>query len=194
MRGRESGMPEEDLWQTFFDVDCIIQQMDCAKNGTEHIVEFGSGYGTFTLSAARRTSGLVQALDIDPKLVALVRQKAVDAGLSNIRSEARDFVEQGTGLPSNSQDHAMIFNLLHLENPVQLLKEAWRVLKPGGVVSIIHWKVDSSTPRGPSMDIRPRPEQCRTWAEEVGFVFVRDQDLSQCCRYHFGVILERPMR
>ena len=89
MRGRESEMPEEDLWHTFFDAECIVEKMGCAKVRTEHIVEFGSGYGTFTLPAARRTNGIVRALDIDPKLVVLVQQKAVDAGLLNIRPEAR---------------------------------------------------------------------------------------------------------
>ncbi len=194
MKGRESGMPEESLWQTFFDAECIVGKMECARENNENIVEFGSGYGTFTLPAARRTSGVVHALEIEPDLVILVERKARAAQLSNIRAEARDFVAKGTGLPSGSQDHAMVFNLLHLENPVQLLKEAWRVLRPGGVVSIIHWKVDPATPRGPSMDIRPGPGQCRSWAEEAGFAFVRDQDLSECCPYHFGLLLKRPER
>jgi predicted methyltransferase len=124
--------------------------------------------------------------------VARVRRRAGDAGLSNVRAEVRDFVGQGTGRPSQSVDHAMVYNLLHLEEPVRLLKEAYRILRPGGVVSIIHWKHDASTPRGPSMSIRPRPAQCRSWAEAAGFVFMRDQDLSACCEYHYGLLLRRP--
>jgi SAM-dependent methyltransferase len=194
MKGRESGMPEESSWHAFFDADCIVQKLECAKEKRENIVEFGSGYGTFTFPVARRTSGVVQALDIEPDLIAMVRRKAAEARLSNIRAELRDFVMLGTGLPEASQDHAMIYNLLHIEEPVGLLKEAFRVLKPDGLISIIHWKVDSSTPRGPSMNIRPRPEQCRSWAEDAGFVFIRNQDLSECCSYHFGLLLKRPGR
>jgi SAM-dependent methyltransferase len=192
MKGRESGMPEESYWQSFYDADCIVAKLDCAKNTTESIAEFGSGYGTFTFPAARRTSGVVHAFDIEPELVALVKQRAREAGLPNVRAEVRDFVAQGTGLAAGSVDHAMVFNLLHLESPVRLLREAYRVLKPGGVLSIIHWKHDASTPRGPSMDIRPRPEQCRAWAEAAGFQFARDQDLSECCQYHYGLLLVRP--
>jgi SAM-dependent methyltransferase len=192
MKGRESGMPEENSWDAFFDADCILEKLECAKEKKESIVEFGSGYGTFTLPAARRTSGIVHALDIEPDLVALVQRKARDAGLTNVRAEARDFVVQGTGLPPESMDHAMVFNLLHIEKPVALLREAYWVLKPGGIVSIIHWKHDPSTPRGPSMSIRPRPEQCRSWAEAAGFVFLREQDLSECCEYHYGLLLIRP--
>lgn len=192
MKGRESGMPEEACWQTFYDADCIVEKLECATEKNETVVEFGSGYGTFTFPVARHTSGIVHAFDIEPDLVALVQRKARDAGLSNVRAEVRDFVTQGTGLPSESIDHAMIYNLLHIEEPVHLLKEAYRILRPGGVVSIVHWKYDSSTPRGPSMSIRPRPDQCRTWAETAGFVFMRDQDLSACCEYHYGLLLMRP--
>jgi ubiquinone/menaquinone biosynthesis C-methylase UbiE len=192
MKGRESGMPDEAYWQTFFYADCLVEKMECAKEKNESITEFGSGYGTFTFTAARCTSGIIHAFDIEPDLVALVQSKALDAGLSNVRAEVRNFVAQGTGLMSESIDHAMLYNLLHIEEPIQLLKEAFRILRPGGIVSIIHWKYDPSTPRGPSMNIRPRPEQCRAWAEAAGFMFIRDQDLSECCKYHYGLILTRP--
>jgi len=66
------------------------------------------------------------------------------------------------------------------------------VLKPGGLVSIIHWKPDPTTPRGPSLSIRPRPEQCRCWAEAAGFRFVRHEDLSAGCPHHYGLLLARP--
>jgi SAM-dependent methyltransferase len=192
MKGRESGMPDEAYWQTFYDPACIVEKLECAKNKNECIAEFGSGYGTFTLAAAARTSGTVYAYDIEPDLVALVNERALDAALLNVRVELRDFVSHGTGLPDASVDHAMVYNLLHIEEPVALLKEANRILKPGGLLSIIHWKLDPSTPRGPSLNIRPKPEQCRIWSEQAGFVFQRDQDLSECCHYHYGLLMMRP--
>jgi SAM-dependent methyltransferase len=193
MKGRESGMPEEACWDTFYDADCIVEKLECAGARTESVAEFGSGYGTFTLPVARRTSGTVHGFEIEPDLARLVRRKASVAGLANVRVDVRDFVAQGTGLRDESVDHVMIYNLLHIEEPVRLLEEAYRILKPGGVVSIVHWKHDSSTPRGPSMAIRPRPEHCRTWAEAAGFIFVREQDLSECCKYHYGLLLMRPL-
>ena len=185
-------MPDESYWQSFYDADCIVAKLDCAKVGTESIAEFGGGYGTFTFPAAKRTSGIVHTFDIEPDLVALVSRRAQEFGLKNVRAELRDFVAQGTGLTDSSMVHAMAYNLLHLENPVGLLQEAFRILKPGGLVSIMHWKYDPATPRGPSMTIRPKPEQCRAFAEAAGFQFLRDQDLSECCQYHYGLLLVRP--
>ncbi len=181
------------MWASFYDAGCIVEKMECAGDGHAEVVEFGSGYGTFTLPLAARTSGTVHAIDIEPGLVALVDGRAKQAGLRNVRAVARDFVESGTGLDAGSLDHAMVFNILHLENPVALLREAYRVLKPGALVSVIHWKHDSPTPRGPSTDIRPAPAQCREWAEEAGFRYLRGQDLSECCDYHYGLLFKKPL-
>jgi SAM-dependent methyltransferase len=191
MKGRESGMPEESYWESFYDADCIVEKLECAIRGQEIVAEFGCGYGTFTLPVASRTSGVVHTFDIESGMVTHVRQRAHQAGLANVCAEVRDFVTHGTGLASHSIDHAMVFNLLHIEEPVRLLEEAFRVTRPGGRLSVIHWRDDVATPRGPSMDIRPSPGQCRAWAEAAGFSLVRHQDLSECCRYHYGLILTR---
>lgn len=191
MKGRESGMPEEAYWASFFDAEAAIERLFGAGGVAGHLVEFGCGFGTFTMPAAKRTGGIVTALDIEPQMVACMQQKAADRSLSNIRAEVRDFVAQGTGLNDGTQAHAMIFNLLHLEQPVALLREAHRILKPGGTLSIIHWRSDIPTPRGPSLDIRPRPDQCAAWMGEADFLNVEPVDLQTCCPYHFGLIAKR---
>jgi SAM-dependent methyltransferase len=192
MKGRESGMPEEACWDRFYDAACIVEKLGCVANGSESVVEFGSGYGTFTLPAASRTSGNLFAFDIEPALIRMVVAKTRAAGLSNVVAETRDFLAGPLPLAPGAVDHAMAYNILHIEEPLTLLAEAYRVLKPGGTLSIIHWKCDASTPRGPAMDIRPSPAQCRAWAEEAGFLFLRYQDLSECCDYHYGLVMKRP--
>lgn len=191
MKARESGMPDEAYWSTFFDAEGAIRRMFGADGCQGNAVEFGCGYGTFTLAAARQTAGTVFALDIEPALIAHVRQRAAAHGITNVQATVRDFVADGARLASATQDHAMIYNLLHLEEPMALLREAHRLLRPGGRLSVMHWRRDIPTPRGPSLDIRPSPEQCKEWLAAAGFVHIEDVDVADCCPYHFGIVANR---
>lgn len=191
MKGRESGMPDEAYWRTFFDAECVIRNFFGEARLQGNVVEFGSGYGTFTLPAAQYTDGTVLALDIEPDLIEWLRQKVAAQALQNVRAEVRDFVHDGTGLATATQAHAMIYNLLHIEQPVALLKEAHRVLESGGKVSVIHWRSDLPTPRGPSLAIRPTPEQCKVWLTAAGFQTIQEVNLHDCCQFHFGIVAQR---
>jgi ubiquinone/menaquinone biosynthesis C-methylase UbiE len=191
MKGRESGMPEEEVWARFFDADAAVEILFGADGVAGDLVEFGCGYGTFTIPVALRTRGTVTALDIEPQMMERVRQKAKRKGVSNVVAEVRDFVASGTGLDDGTQAHAMIFNLLHLEQPVKLLREAYRVLRDGGGISVIHWRSDIATPRGPTTAIRPTPEQCTRWMVEAGFHDIESVNLQGCCPFHFGLVGRR---
>ena len=48
MRVRESGMPPQDYWDSFFDVDRILDEL-LLDSSRRDVLEFGCGYGTFTL-------------------------------------------------------------------------------------------------------------------------------------------------
>jgi len=183
-------MPAEDYWETFFDTRCVLDALDYGQD-SGNVIEFGCGYGTFTEEAARRTGETVFAIDIDPTMVEATQLRAERAELKNVEAICRDFVAAGTGLPDASDGFTMVFNVLHIEHPVELLREALRNLRPGGTAGIIHWKYDSSTPRGPSMSIRPRPEQCREWATAAGFDLVRNVELKGC-EHHYGIAASRP--
>lgn len=155
------------------------------------MVEFGCGYGTFTIPAAGRITGKLFAFDIEAEMVAATCQKVTQLGLSSVVARVRDFVVNGTGLADGMVDYAMLFNILHIENPIGLLREAFRVLAPGGSVGMIHWRNDIDTPRGPSQEIRPSPNQCRAWGEQAGLEFVREVPLC-CCSWHWGMVMRRP--
>lgn len=191
MKIRESGMPEEPRWSSFFDPERVLGTFGIDKD-TRDVVEFGCGYGTFTLPAARLISGIVFAFDIDPEMIATVQKKCELEGINNILSKECDFVAQGAGLPNDFADIALLFNILHIEEPVELLREAYRLLSPGGKASIIHWNHDPSTPRGPSMEIRPKPEQCIAWGKEAGFVF-NPHEWFDLKPYHYGIQLRKPL-
>lgn len=187
MKTRESGMPEEAIWNSFFTPREVLHTLGSPTSGD--VVDFGCGYGTFTIPAAQLTGGTVHAMDIESEMLTATQAKAQALGLQNVRTYLRDFVAEGTGLPDKSVDYAMLFNILHAECPESLLHETWRVVAPGGKLGIIHWNCDPTTPRGPSMDIRPHPEDCRRWAERVGFRLAERVDLPP---YHWGIVFVRP--
>jgi SAM-dependent methyltransferase len=189
MKTRESGMPEEELWATFFDVDAVLHKLGLNEQ-CRNVVEFGCGYGTFTIPAAQRISGTVYALDIEPDMVRWTAIKAESAGLSNVEAVVRDFMAEGTGRVDESADYAMLFNILHAEEPLKLLQEAKRVLMPGGLLGIMHWNYDADTPRGPNMDIRPKPEQCRDWALSMGFGLL-PPGIVELPPFHYGMVLRK---
>lgn len=189
MKGRESGMPDAAYWNSFFDATEILRRLQVTPCGTESVVEFGSGYGTFTLPLARMTRGRIVALDIEPDLVRSLEHAALARGIGNVEVVEQDFVGHGTGLPDGSIEHALLFNILHIEDPMALLCEARRVLKPDGTASVIHWRRDIPTPRGPSLDIRPTPEDCADWARQAGFVRSVPVQLGEAAPWHFGLRL-----
>lgn len=186
-------MPDEAYWASFFDSEGVLDLLLMTPGCSYNVLEFGCGYGTFSLVAARRTQGVVTALDIEPAMVNLVNVRAKAEGMQNLNVQLRDFVEHGTGVAGGSQGHAMVFNLLHLEDPMALLREAYRTLQPGGILSVIHWRSDIDTPRGPPLAIRPTPEQCATWLGEAGFDSVVRVNLGLSAPYHYGLLAQRPI-
>lgn len=192
MKIRESGMPEQGMWEKFFDPKKTLEMLGL-NNSVNDVAEFGCGYGTFTIPAAKIIKGKIYAFDIEPDMIRLTEEEARKERLNNVKTVLRDFMAEGSSLPDKTVDYVMLFNILHLENPTVLLSEAKRILKDGGNLGIIHWNYDPTTPRGPSMDIRPKPEDCIRWAESVGFSGGVRYDLKP---YHYGIVLtkERDVR
>ncbi len=189
MKVRDSGMPAEQSWDRFFDAPKVLSALSFTMPNAD-VVDFGCGYGTFTTAAAKLTTGVVHALDMDAEMIRATSRRAASCGLSNVKAIQRDFVSKGSGLSSESVDYAMLFNILHGEEPQGLLREAFRALRSEGKAAVIHWVHDSTTPRGPDLSIRPRPEQCRQWIHDAGFeLLIPEVALPP---YHYGIVGRKP--
>lgn len=190
MQIRESGMPEENYWETLMDVDGIMEAF-CINSSVGNVVELGCGYGTFTIPVAQRISGTIFSCDIDSDMVARTNSRALDMGVANLKCELRDVLENGFAVPdSEPVAVCMLFNILHVKNPTTLLSQAASVVNPGGKVLVIHWRFDSETPRGPSMEIRPRPEQIIAWAHQTGELQLQG-GVIDLPPWHFGMQFSR---
>jgi ubiquinone/menaquinone biosynthesis C-methylase UbiE len=158
LKVRDSGMPAENVWSDFFNVDLILSELQI-NSGVNDLVEIGCGYGTFTIPSAKAIKGKLYAFDIDNEMLDIVKQKLRNEHIENVFPEQRDILTQTTGIKHNTIDYVMLFNILHHESPAEFLNEAYRILKPEGRAGIIHWRSDIITPRGPELKIRPKPEQ-----------------------------------
>jgi len=184
MKTRESGMPPEEMWSGFFDPDTVLKKLGLTANCRD-VLEFGCGYGTFTIPAAQIIQGTIHALDIDPQMIDAANTKVLSSKVSNVNLQIRDFVSDGTGMPDESIDYVMLFNILHAFERNAMLDEARRILAPNGILAVMHWNYDSNTPRGPSMDIRPRPNDCKSWVEHSGFQMIGN-DAIDLPPFHYG--------
>ena len=182
-------MPPKEMWQGFFNPTETLAVMGLDDKVVD-AVEFGCGYGTFTIPAAKIIQGTIYALDIEETMILATKEEAKKEGLKNVHTIHRDFMAEGTGLEPASVDYVMLFNILHIDDPKIMLRGAWRVLRPDGKLGIIHWNYDPSTPRGPSMDIRLKPKQCLQLAEEAGFGHPQQHDLKP---YHYGIVMRKEL-
>jgi SAM-dependent methyltransferase len=175
MKVRDSGMPDEVYWESLFDVPRILDQLGI-NDRLQDVVELGCGYGTFSIPIAQVIAGTLYTYDVDLARLERTRQRAADMP---IVCEYRDVMEHGFG---RQADAALLFNILHCEQPVELLRHAANASK---TVLVIHWCY-GETPRGPTLDMRPRPEQIIAWAAEAGLTAGPVLDLPP---WHYGLRL-----
>ncbi len=176
MKVRDSGMPEEEYWETLLDIPLTIERFEFSRY--RDVVEMGCGYGTFSEPVARSISGTLYTYDIDPAMIH--RTKSRVSGL-RVVVEERDVFINGFG---KSADAAMLFNILHCDEPEELLRFASAIAPK---VLVTHWKHES-TPRGPKLEIRPRPDMIACWAAKCNLSVIQSFELPP---WHFGMVLSR---
>lgn len=181
-------MPAEDMWESFFNVDIILSELQIDSDIMD-LAEIGCGYGTFTIPSAKKIKGYLYAFDIEDEMTDIVKQELQKNQINNVIVEQRDILSQSTGLPDNSVDYVMLFNILHHESPKDFLDEAHRILKPLGKLGILHWRSDVDTPRGPNLSIRPQPDQILKWIDKQKFSLFKEPVVIE--PYHFGLILSK---
>lgn len=188
MKVRDSGMPNETQWDSFFDTETVLSSMHINAKVFD-LVEIGCGYGTFTIPAAKLISGQLFTFDIEDEMIQVLKNKIYQQKISNIILDKRDILLVGTGLDDCSIDYVMLFNIFHHHTPKEFINEAFRILKPNGKIGIIHWRSDIPTPRGPDLSIRPRPKDIIKHFDSHQFSIAKSPFIIK--PYHFGIIITK---
>lgn len=106
----------------------------------ERVLDLACGTGLVTLPAARAVGpgGQVIGVDIADRMVDALRQRAVADALPQVQALRMD-AEQ-LALPDGSVDVVLCaLGLMYLPDPAQALREARRVLRPGGRAVFAVW-------------------------------------------------------
>ena len=88
MKVRDSGMPDEKLWNSFFDTKLILSKLQIDSQ-INNLVEIGCGYGTFTIAAARLIKGNLFAFDIENEMINCLKEKLSNLKINNVITEQR---------------------------------------------------------------------------------------------------------
>ncbi len=100
------------------------------------VLDYGCGSGSYVKAVIELVgkSGKLYALDVNPTAIEMIKQIALKNHLTNVETILTDC---NTGLPDNSIDVVLIYDVLHiLTDPQRVLKELYRVLKPNGILSL----------------------------------------------------------
>ena len=158
------------------------------KSG-DHIADFGSGKGYFTIPFARLVGrdGKVYAIDIQDSALDEVRSRAAFEHLLNIEYVRADLDHDGgSHLRDKFIDLVLMANVLfQTENRDMLLREAWRVLRQGGRLAMIEWDTASDSALGPPHGLRVKKEAVRGYAVQAGFEYDREFAAGP---YHYGLL------
>lgn len=156
------------------------------------VADFGSGAGYFTILIGQKVGkeGRAYALDIQESALESVGAKSKAAGLENVETiRANLEILGGSSLSDGSQDMVLLANILfQSEKKQNIIIEALRVLKSGGVLVVIDWKKGSGG-FGPPEDLRTDDLVMQSLVNNEGVAFEKNIDAGQ---FHYGMIFRKP--
>ncbi|HEX8793115.1 MAG TPA: class I SAM-dependent methyltransferase [Polyangiaceae bacterium] len=161
--------PSRDAWQK---PQSVVDAMEIATGATIADIGAGTGYFEPYLSRAAGPGGKVLALDVEPDMVAHLRDRAAKNQLANV--EAKQVAADDPGLAPGSVDRILVVDTWHhIANRVDYAARLAVALKHGGEVFIVDFTREAQ--HGPPPEHRvPREEVAR--ALETAGLVVRDVD------------------
>jgi ubiquinone/menaquinone biosynthesis C-methylase UbiE len=153
------------------------------------VADLGAGGGWFTVRLARGVgpNGRVYAEDIQRQMIESINRRVEREGLKG-RVTTTLGTASDPGLPLGALNAVLIVDAYHeMEQPVALLRNLARSLKPDGRIGIVGFTGEGGGP-GPPMDERVDPQRVIKDAEEAG---LRLTSRERFLRYQYMLVFEK---
>jgi ubiquinone/menaquinone biosynthesis C-methylase UbiE len=137
------------------------------------VLDLGCGAGSYTLWLAKHLDPrqTIRGFDVWGEGVSRLLAAAREESLANVSAEVCDLVALAS-VGDGEADLALMATVLHDLVPrgsaPAALREAARVLRPGGRLAIVEFK-KAETPRGPPVKIRLSPDDVSDLLAPYGF-------------------------
>lgn len=155
-------------------VDELIRRKADVQSGMT-CVDLGCGAGVIALPLSLEIGpeGRVYAVDTNQELLDRIKAKVPPEWLVTLNRDAAD-----TGLDAGVADVCFMVLFLHEVEPVGVIREAFRLLKPGGKIVLLEWKKEWDSPH-PPVNERISREEMELLLTGEGFGFVDYEDWTE---------------
>lgn len=152
------------------DLEAFFSLLDPGPDET--VADLACGIGLYSLEIAKRISGSgkVHAVDLWEDGIAILDREIRRRRIANIVTHVAD-ITQGVPLDSNSLHTCLLAAILHDlpdEGQAGVLREAARILRPGGTLAVVEFSRTAGGP-GPPAHIRISEQELEQRAAPFGF-------------------------
>ncbi len=154
--------------------DLLVDSMNLAP--TDVVADIGAGTGYFTFRLAPKVlDGRVFAVDIQPEMLAIMRDKMDEQDINNVTLVRGTVTDPN--LPADSIDAALMVDAYHeFSHPREMMTALVESLTPGGRVFLVEYRKED-----PSIPIKPLHKmteaQARKEMTAVGLEWVETKDM-----------------
>jgi ubiquinone/menaquinone biosynthesis C-methylase UbiE len=171
---------EEDVRRSWYDPEAILRNIGLVGGMTFMDIGCGDGYFTQLASNVVGEKGTVFAVDSDPDAIGRLTQKAKENNQRNIKAKVA--AAEKTVLCTTCADVVFYSMVLHdFSDPVQVLRNAKKMLKSSGKIANLDWK-KMKMDFGPPYRIRFSEEHASKLLNTAGFSVLNTKDVG---KYHY---------
>ncbi len=125
------------------------------------VADIGAGTGYFSFRLAPLVpKGKVLAVDIQPEMLALLRERAKRTGIANVEPVLGRIDDPG--LAADSVDLVLMVDVYHeFSQPCEMMRAVAKALKPGGRLALVEYRAED-----PAVPIKPLHKMTRAQAQK----------------------------